>query len=153
MEDKDLLFNVKGICIKVHRHLGCGLIESAYKKVLCHALRKEGYHVDEELPIDIHYDGDIIPGAFRADLVVEKRLLIELRAVETVLPADHLQINSYLQLSGIQNGLLVNFHSKRLIDGMYTTNLEDLRLKYPATPHPEEAVISQDTQENQLLCL
>ena len=129
-EVERMVYSVKGICIKVHKALGCGLLESAYRKVLTHALRKEGFRVDEEVPINLVYDGDIIPNAFRADLVVNDVLIIEIKAVEELQPVHHLQIGSYLQLTGIPYGLLVNFHTKKLTDGMFTTRLGDLKKRF-----------------------
>lgn len=127
---EQLMYQVKGICMNIHRELGCGLLESAYSKVLAHALIKNGFQVKTECPISIKYDGIEIDNAFRADMIVNDTLLIELKAVEKILKVHHLQMGSYMQLGNFPAGLLVNFHSPNLRNEMFTQRLSDLNKRY-----------------------
>lgn len=130
MNDEKFLYAIRGICMKVHRELGCGLLEKTYHLVLVHALRKAGYDVRTEVPIDIRYDGDEIKCAFRADIIVDNRLIIELKAVDELQKIHHLQLSSYMQLTDMPLGLLVNFHEQNLLHGMFTTTLDRLKSLY-----------------------
>lgn len=130
MNDNELLYLVKGICMKVHRILGCGLLENAYRLALVHLLRKENLLVKTETPIAIKIDEESIHNAFRADIIVNDRLIIELKAVDELNQVHHLQIASYMQLANIPLGLIVNFRSPNLQKGMYTSSLLDLKIRY-----------------------
>lgn len=132
MEDyRELLYEVKGICMKIHTELGCGLLESVYQKVLAYELIKAGHLVMTEVPIPIYYDGKlIIKDAFRADLIIDNTLIVEIKSVDELHPVHHLQLATYIQLSGLPVGLLVNFRCTKLRDGMYTNTLDKLIEKY-----------------------
>ncbi len=125
-----MIYDIKGMCIRIHKALGAGLLESAYKKALVVLLKKSGYKVIEEAGIDIKFEDVEITNAFRADLIVNDMLIIELKAVEKLEKPHFLQFGTYLQLSGIPYGLLVNFHSKDIFQGMYTASLQKLRELY-----------------------
>jgi GxxExxY protein len=116
------LNQVSGIIVdaamKVHTSLGPGLLESAYEACLVRELRKRGLRVDSQVPISVIYDGETLDIGYRADLVVEEKVLVELKSIETVLPIHKAQLLSYLRLSGNQVGLLINFNVEHLRDGI-----------------------------------
>lgn len=107
-----------GAAIEVHREKGPGLLESAYESCLAHELGLRGLHVARQVPIPLIYKGITIDIAFRADLIVETRVLVELKSIETVLPVHKAQVLSYLRETGHQVGLLINFHTLKLVDGV-----------------------------------
>ena len=109
---------VIGCAIEVHRNLGPGLLESAYQRCMLFELRKQGLAVETEVPMPVNYKGEIMDCGYRIDMLVEKSLIVELKAVEALLPIHEAQILSYMKLSGIRIGLLVNFHQSRLVDGL-----------------------------------
>jgi len=104
--------------MKVHSALGPGLLESAYRRCLIHELQKNHLIVESEISLPIVYDGLKINAAYRVDIRVEKKVLVEIKAVEKVLPVHYAQLLSYLQLSGIRIGLLINFNVVRLKEGI-----------------------------------
>lgn len=108
-----------GAAIEVHRQLGPGLLESVYRKCLAYELRKRGYDVVEEHPVPVVYDGQTHECGFRADLLVNQRVVVELKAKTAIHPVDKAQTLSHLRLMGLQVGLLINFHEVKLIDGLH----------------------------------
>lgn len=107
-----------GAAIEVHREKGPGLLESAYEACLRHELGLRGIAYSRQVPVPLNYKGLVIDVAFRADLIVEQRVLVELKAIETVLPVHKAQVLSYIRETGHGIGLLINFHVPRLIDGV-----------------------------------
>jgi GxxExxY protein len=103
---------------KVHTAIGPGVFERVYHLCLLHELKKAGLFVESEITLPIEYDGLKIDAAYRVDLRVEKRVLVEIKAVEKVAPIHHAQVLSYLQLSGLRVGLLLNFNVTHLVDGI-----------------------------------
>jgi len=95
--------------IAVHRELGPGLLESVYEIVLAYELRQRGLRVDRQVPIAIRYKDMIFDAAFRADLVVEEKVLVELKSVEQISEAHKKQVQTYLRLRGYKLGFLLNF--------------------------------------------
>ena len=118
MNKDPLSEKVIGAAIEVHRVLGPGLLESAYEKCLCHELAERRLVFERQVPVPVSYKGIAIECGYRADLVVERALLVELKAVEKILPIHHAQVLTYLRLSGIRTGLLMNFNTKVLKDGI-----------------------------------
>ena len=108
-----------GAAIEVHRQLGPGLLETAYRRCLAHELRKKEFAVVEEQPIPVIYDGVHIECGFRADLLVDRAVVVELKAKSAIHPVDKAQCLSHLRLMQLQVGLLINFHEVRLIDGLH----------------------------------
>ena len=109
---------VIGCAIEVHRVLGPGLLESAYQRCLALELRNLGLQFDTEVPMPVRYKNEILDCGYRADMLIEKSVLLELKAVETILPIHQAQLLTYMKLSGIRIGLLINFYQSRLIDGL-----------------------------------
>ncbi len=102
----------------VHKNLGAGLLESAYEECLSLVLIKRGIPFKRQVLMPIKFDGNIIPNAYKIDMVVDNNIIIELKAVEKILPVHEAQILTYLKLSCIQTGFLVNFNTKLIKDGI-----------------------------------
>ena len=109
MEIDEISSAVVGESIRIHRELGPGLLESVYEKTLMAALVRRGMKVESQVPISIKYDGMVIDAAFRLDLFVEKRLVVEIKAVEQLTKLHARQVLTYLRLMEQPVGLLLNF--------------------------------------------
>lgn len=118
MKINDVTGQIIDAAIKVHTALGPGLLESAYETCLSHELHKRGLKVQTQVILPIEYDGIRLDAGYRIDVLVEDRVIVELKAVETMNPIFEAQILSYLKLSKIEVGLLINFHVPRLKDGV-----------------------------------
>lgn len=94
-------------------------MESVYQAVLAHELKKRGLSVQSQVPIAIRYDDLVLADAFRADLVVEQKVIVELKSVETVQPVHHKQLLTYLRLADLRLGLLINFGAVLLKEGIF----------------------------------
>jgi GxxExxY protein len=103
---------------RTHKGLGPGLLESAYHVVLEELLRRQGLNVDSQAPISIKFDDIVIDNGFRADLIVEGKLLIELKSVERLAPVHGKQVLTYLRLSNLPIGLLMNFGGQTFKEGL-----------------------------------
>jgi GxxExxY protein len=99
--------------MKVHSTLGPGFLESVYQRSLAHELGKAGLKVECEKAITVHYDGGAV-GEFSADMLVENRVMLELKANQALAPANEVQLVNYLTATGIEIGLLLNFGAERL---------------------------------------
>ncbi len=104
--------------IEVHRALGPGLLESVYQTCLIHALRKRGLRVDCQIELPIHFDSLRLDSGLRLDLLIEDRVVVELKSVEELHPVHFSQLMSYLRLSGKRLGFLINFNVSKLVDGL-----------------------------------
>jgi GxxExxY protein len=102
----------------VHAVLGPGLLESAYQACLAHELRKRGLAVASQVGLPVVFDGERIELGYRIDLIVEKLVIVEVKCVEAIHPVHQAQLLSYMRLSGIGVGLLINFHVAHLRDGI-----------------------------------
>jgi GxxExxY protein len=118
MTENDIAKQVVDAAYKIHARFGPGLLESAYQAMLVHDLRKRGLHVECEQPIPLIYDGVEIEVGFRADMVVERRVIVELKSVETTLPVHKKQVITYLKLADMRLGLLINFGAAYIKDGI-----------------------------------
>jgi GxxExxY protein len=107
-----------GIAIEVHKALGPGLLESAYEECLCHDLKSDGIAYVRQMPLPVTYKGVRLDCGYRLDVVVERQLIIEIKAVERLMPIHEAQMLTYLRLSGRKVGLLLNFSSVVLKDGL-----------------------------------
>ena len=107
---KDLIYQVNGCAIEVHKHLGPGLLESVYHTCLKKELTIRGFEFQTELTIPVYYKGLELETGLRCDLLVEKSLIVELKAVEKVLPIHEAQILTYMNLLEIPIGLMINFN-------------------------------------------
>jgi len=117
MHENDVSAAVLDAAIAVHRTLGPGLLESVYEVALAHVLRQRGLAVARQVPISITYEGITFDEGFRADLIVENVVLVELKSLERIAPVHKKVVLTYLRLSGLRLGLLVNFGAPMLKDG------------------------------------
>jgi GxxExxY protein len=113
MENQELTEKIIGCAMKVHSTLGPGFLESVYQRALTHELRNAGLEVESERPITVHYDG-VVVGDFSADMLVEGRVMLELKANQSLVPANEVQLVNYLAATGIEIGLLFSFGAERL---------------------------------------
>ena len=104
--------------IRIHRELGPGLLESVYERVLSASLERAGFVVDRQSPVDIEFDGLRFPAAFRADMIVEHRLLVEIKSVEKLSNLHAKQLLTYLRLTNQPVGLLLNFSGETMKEGI-----------------------------------
>jgi len=118
MHSGDLTQQIIGAAIKVHRKLGPGLLESAYEACLAHELEKLGLHVERQKAVPLVYETVKLECGFRADLVVEGRVVVELKCKEGLHPVDEAQLLSHMRLLNIPVGLLINFHVVMLKEGI-----------------------------------
>src|SRR5678815_3203805 len=116
-ESDPLTGRIIGSAIEVHRIIGPGLIESIYENALCHELSLRGMTYQQQPEMDVSYKGKIIKGQ-RIDLIVEGEIVIELKSVSRVHEVVFAQLLSYLKVTGLKRGLILNFGEKRLIDGI-----------------------------------
>ena len=107
-----------GCAIKVHRRLGPGLFESVYQPCLAYELAAAGLHFDEQVAVPLKYEDLTFARTFRADLVVEHEIIVEVKAVEVLAPVHSSQILTYMRLAGIRKGLLINFNVSLLKNGI-----------------------------------
>lgn len=112
-----LSFEVIGAAIEVHKVLGPGLLEAIYQNALCVELAEHGILFEKEKPINITYKGQSV-GDYRIDVLVDKRVIIELKSVERILPVHQSQIMTYLKITGCRLGLLMNFNVKMMKQGI-----------------------------------
>jgi len=118
MTENELAKLFLDIAFKVHTALGPGLLESAYESILCYELEKNNIPFERQVDVPIRYDKKIFSNAFRADLVLDKKVIIELKSVETLNDVHKKQLLTYLKLTGLKLGLLVNFNEKLLKNGI-----------------------------------
>lgn len=112
--DVEMLVKTVIECSKnIRRHLGPGYLESVYKNAMLVELNKNGLSYEIEKPINVYYD-DVLVGEFKADIVVEKVLILELKAVQSLHMAHEIQLVNYLTATGVDDGLLINFGSEEL---------------------------------------
>ena len=114
----NLTERILGAAVEVHRQLGPGLLEGTYRACLIHQLACDGLRAECEVPIPIEYKGVSIATCYRADVIVESIVLLELKAVERLLPIHEAQILTYLKLCRLRIGLLMNFNSTSLRHGI-----------------------------------
>lgn len=116
--ESDLSKRVIGCLIEVHRELGPGLLESTYERCLAHEFELQSISAEFQKPMKVRYKGIEIDIGYRADVVVEGELILELKTVEALRPVHEAQLLGYLKQSGLKQGFLVNFHVSRLKDGL-----------------------------------
>ena len=107
-----------GAAIEVHKTLGPGLLESAYEECLCHELSIQGLLFEKQKPLSIDYKGKKLDCGYRLDIVVEKAVIIELKSCEKIEPIHKAQLLTYLKLSGLNLGLVLNFNVPLMRDGI-----------------------------------
>ncbi|BAY62297.1 hypothetical protein NIES22_23700 [Calothrix brevissima NIES-22] len=118
MHENDIAKEVVDAAYKVHTTLGPGLLESVYQAAMAYELRKRGLQVEVEQPIPVIYEGVHLEVGFRADLIVEDKVIVELKSVETVHPIHKKQLLTHLRLAKKRLGLLINFGALLIKDGI-----------------------------------
>jgi GxxExxY protein len=116
LRHRELTELIIGLAIEVHRHSGPGLLESLYAAALCRELKRAGIRVRREVGIPAIYKGEVLPLGFRADILVDETVILEIKAVAALLPMHDQQLQTYLRMSGLPVGLLFNFNALRLKD-------------------------------------
>jgi len=119
MKENELAREVVDACFKIHTTLGPGLLESVYEEVLAYELRRRGLAFLRQCPVPVFYEGVRMDAGFRADLIVENLLLVELKSVEELAPVHKKQVRTYLRLTGLKLGLLVNFNESLIKNGLH----------------------------------
>jgi GxxExxY protein len=127
MTENEIGTMIVDAAVRVHQALGPGLLETVYEIVLEHKLRESGLEVDRQVSIPIEFEGIRFDEGFRADLVVEKKVIVELKSVEKVTPAHKKQLQTYLRLTGCKLGYLLNFGEALMKHGITraVNNLEE----------------------------
>jgi GxxExxY protein len=111
--------SIIGAAIEVHRHLGPGLLEAAYEECLCRELSLRAVSFKRQVPLPIIYKGIPLDCSYRLDLLVDERVVVEIKAIEVLLPIHDAQLLTYLKLGGWKIGLLINFNVPLLKDGIH----------------------------------
>ena len=127
MTENEIAKIIVDCAFKIHNKLGPGLLESVYKKILYYELINRGLNVQEEVGIKIKYDDLIFEEGFRADLIVENKVIIELKSIDALAPVHFKQLLTYLRLTNKHLGLLINFNEALIKDGIHrvVNNLEE----------------------------
>ena len=118
MEIDDITGVIIDVALGIHRDPGPRLLESLYQALLARGLRQRGLHVECQRLIQVSYDGFDIVDAFRADLLVEERVIVEVKSVDRLAPVHSMQLLTYLRLTDLRVGLLLNFGAERMKDGI-----------------------------------
>jgi len=118
MTENEIATEIVDAAYTVHKAFGSGLLESAYEAVLAHELGRRGLRVERQVAIPLIYEGVEVAEAFRADLVVEDKVIVELKSIEKVQPVHWKQLLTYLRLADKRLGLLINFGNERIGDGI-----------------------------------
>lgn len=119
MTENELAKQVIDLCIKIHKTLGPGLLESAYEDCLAYELNKKNLSFKRQESIPLVYDGVELGEGFRADIIIEDKLIIELKSVAELQPVNFSQLLTYLRLTNLKLGLLINFGQRRMVDGIH----------------------------------
>ena len=118
MDENEIAKKIVHAAYQIHRKLGPGPLESVYETILAFELEKGGIKVERQVPVTIVYEGLKFNEGFRADLIVEDKVIVELKSVETVIPVHKKQLLTYLHLADKRLGLLINFGSAMIRDGV-----------------------------------
>jgi GxxExxY protein len=118
MHENEIATKVLDICFDIHRKLGPGLLESVYEEILCYELAKRGIPFERQKAVPVYWDGVKMGVGFRADVIVAGNVIVELKSVENMSPVFPKVVLTYLKITGLKLGLLINFHEKLLKDGI-----------------------------------
>ena len=118
MSENELSKIIVNACYKIHYELGPGLLESVYEEILFYELTASGLKVERQKPIPLNWKGIKMEIGFRADLIVEEKVVVELKSVEAIAPVHPKQVLTYLKVTGLKLGLLINFNEKLIKDGI-----------------------------------
>lgn len=118
MTENEISKIIVDVCYKIHSTLGAGLFESVYERILVIELKERGLQIERQKTIPVIWEGRKIEKGFKADIIVNKMVIIEIKSVEYVLPVHHKQLLTYLRLTGLKLGLLINFNEPLIKDGI-----------------------------------
>ncbi len=118
LHHEELTEKLIAAAIEVHRHLGPGLLESAYEECYCHELCLQNVPLERQKPLPLEYKGVKLDCGYRMDVVADKRAVVEVKCADKILPVHEAQLLTYLKLSGLKVGLIINFHSRFIKDGI-----------------------------------
>lgn len=119
MHENDISFKIRGAIFKVYNTLGPGLLESVYEIALVHVLTEMGLDVKRQVDLPVIFEGIKLDGGFRIDLLVNDLVIIEIKSVEDVKSVHHKQLTTYLKLSNLKLGILVNFNTVNILDSIF----------------------------------
>jgi GxxExxY protein len=119
MSENEISRIIVDVAYKIHIKLGPGLLESVYEAIMCHELIKRGLKVERQKPIPVIWDEIFLDIGFRSDLIVEDKVIVELKSVETLSKVHSKQILTYLKITNMKLGLLINFNEALIRDGIY----------------------------------
>lgn len=119
MTENEISYKIRGAIFKVYKELGPGLMESIYEAAMCYQLTKDGLHVQRQVPVAVVYDGKILPVEYRLHLLVENKVIVEIKSVETIQKVHHKQLLTYLKITEKKLGILVNFNSDDIGSSIY----------------------------------
>jgi GxxExxY protein len=119
MNENEISYKIIGTAIELHKSIGAGLLESVYETTLAFDLREKGMEVQQQVPMPLVYKEVKQDIGYRIDLIVDNKVLVEIKSVETLAPVHFSQTLTYLKLSGLKLGLLINFNSKTLKEGIH----------------------------------
>lgn len=119
MTENEISYHIRGKIFQIYNQLGPGLLESAYTAILYYELSKDGLLIRKEVPVPLIYDGVQLDAGYRIDLVVEDKVLIEVKSVEQIHEVHHKQVITYLRLAKLKLGLLVNFNTDCIAKSIY----------------------------------
>ena len=134
MEESELTGQIIGAAIEVHRALGPGLLEAVYEECLAAELSLRGIPFERQRSVAIHYKGKQLDAALRIDLLVNERVVVELKSVDQLLPVHEAQLLTYLRLTSSRVGLLINFNVETLKDGLCRRVLAPSSSSVPSVP-------------------
>jgi GxxExxY protein len=115
---EEITQQIIGAAIEVHRSLGPGLLESTYEQCLCYELSQRGLAFERQVSVPVRYKGVLLDCGYRLDVLVEKAVIVELKAVEKLLPINEAQLLTHMKLAEKRVGLLINFNVKLLMEGL-----------------------------------
>lgn len=119
MTENEISYHIIGIAMELHRNVGAELLESAYENALAFDLKQAGFNVEQQIAMPFIYKKVKLQCGYRIDLLINNKVLIEVKSVENLAPVHFAQTLTYLKLSGIKLGLLINFNTKLLKNGIH----------------------------------
>ena len=118
MKENDISYIIRGIAFNIHKKLGPGLFESVYEEILYYELKKAGLKVERQKDVPVIWDNLKMDKGFRADLIVEDKVIIEIKSIERLAKVHYKQLATYVKLTGLKLGLLINFFEDNISDGI-----------------------------------
>lgn len=119
MDENDISYQIRGAIFTVYNALGPGLLESVYETVLAYVLTENGLDVKQQVKLPVVFEGITLDAGYRIDLLINDLVIIEVKSVETLAPVHHKQVLTYLKLSGLRLGMLVNFNSSNISQSIW----------------------------------